>query len=83
VFDACNDLTLIFGYAVQRLTSVLQALDEASEQAAELHGRIGTEGVYAFQSELLPHAIRMGQELVKDLRRLEAREDHSRDKGGA
>jgi hypothetical protein len=62
-------------YAAEKLTAVLQALDEAHEQTTELHDRLGAEGFYALTSELLPHAIEMGQELVKDLRRLEGEED--------
>jgi hypothetical protein len=61
-------------YAAEKLTAVLAALDEASERTSDLHRQLGAEGVYALQSELLPHAIKMGLQLIADLRQLEGLE---------
>jgi hypothetical protein len=58
-------------YTAERLTAVLAALGEASERTSDLHRQLGTEGVYALTSELLPHAIAMGERLAADLRQLE------------
>jgi hypothetical protein len=58
-------------YGAEKLTAVLQALDEAAERTSNLHSRLGTDGVYALISELLPHAIQLGHQLTADLRQLE------------
>jgi hypothetical protein len=70
--DAPNESSILdCRYAAEKLTALLQALGEVSEQTSDLHRQLGAEGVYALTSELLPHAIEMGQQLIKDLRALE------------